>query len=37
MMRRKLSRRGSKRLFTRMAVKVNRRNITAPSRGGIRL
>lgn len=36
-MRRRLSRRGSRRLFTSTALKVNRRNVSAPARGGVRL
>lgn len=35
-MRRRISRRGSKRLFTATALKVNRRNVPHMSRGGIR-
>lgn len=35
--RRKLSRRGSKRLFSATALKTNRRNATMVSRGGVRL
>lgn len=36
-MARRLSRRGSRRLFTALALKTKRRNISAPSRGGVRL
>jgi len=36
-MRKRLSRRGSKRLFRKTAVKVHKKNITRPLRGGIRL
>lgn len=36
-MKRRLSRKGSKRLFSALALKVHPRNISAPSRGGIRL
>lgn len=35
--RKPVSRKGSKRLFTATAVKTSRRNVTAPSRGGVRL
>lgn len=35
-MRRRLSRRGSRRLFSATAAKVNRRNLPNVSRGGIR-
>lgn len=35
--RSKISRRRSKRSFSRNAVKVNTKNIAAPMRGGIRL
>lgn len=37
MKRRRLTRRGSRRLFTALAVKRHPRNVSAPSRGGIRL
>lgn len=38
MMRKKLSRKGSKRLFKKTAVKVHKKNlITKPMRGGIRM
>lgn len=36
MIRKKLSRRGSRRLFTRTALKVHRFNVPMLSRGGIR-
>lgn len=35
--RKKLSRRGSKRLFKATANKVHKRNLARPERGGIRL
>lgn len=35
--RSRVSRRGSKRLFTATALKTHSRNVVAPSRGGIRL
>lgn len=35
--RRKMSRRGSKRLFKATAVKVHKKNLARPQRGGIRL
>ena len=37
MKRRKMSRRGSKRLFKATAQKVHKRNLVRPERGGIRL
>lgn len=37
MRRRKMSRRGSKRLFAATAAKVNKRNFATPMRGGERL
>lgn len=37
MKRRRLSRRGSKRLFKKTAMKVHRKNMTSPMRGGIRM
>lgn len=37
MKRRKVSRRGSKRLFTRTAAMVHKKNVVHPMRGGIRL
>lgn len=37
MKRRKMTRRGSKRLFKATATKVHKRNIARPERGGIRL
>lgn len=37
MKRRKVSRRGSKRLFTRTAAMVHKKNVVTPMRGGIRL
>lgn len=37
MKRRKLSRRGSKRLFTKTAAMTHKKNIARPMRGGIRL
>lgn len=37
MKRRKVSRRGSKRLFTRTAATVHRKNVVHSLRGGIRL
>lgn len=36
-MRRRVSRRGSKRLFRKTATKVHKRNVRKPMRGGIRL
>lgn len=36
-MRKRVSRSGSKRLFTATAAKVHRKNLAAPMRGGIRL
>ncbi|UPW40859.1 DNA binding protein [Sigmofec virus UA08Rod_6451] len=36
-MRKKLSKRGSKRLFRATATKVHRKNVRRPMRGGIRL
>lgn len=36
-MRRRISRHGSKRLFRATAVKVHKRNVRRPMRGGIRL
>ena len=36
MYRRRLSRRGSKRLFTATALKTNKRNVPYMARGGIR-
>lgn len=35
--RKRISRRGSRKLFTALAVKQHPRNVSAPSRGGIRL
>lgn len=35
--RHKVSRRGSKRLFTKTALKVHKKNIVTPMRGGERL
>lgn len=35
--RKKLSRRGSKRLFRRTAVKTNKKNFVMPNRGGLRM
>lgn len=37
MKRRKLSRKGSKRLFKATALKVHKRNLTRPMRGGERM
>ena len=37
MKRRKLTRRGSKRLFKKTAVKTHRKNMAMPMRGGIRM
>lgn len=37
MRRSRISRRGSRRLFTVTALKQNRRNVSTPARGGIRL
>ncbi len=37
MKRRKVSRRGSKRLFTKTASMVHKKNVVHPMRGGIRL
>lgn len=37
MKRRKVTRRGSKRLFKKTAVKTHKKNLAAPMRGGIRM
>lgn len=37
MKRRRISRRGSRRLFLATALKQNKRNVSTPVRGGIRL
>lgn len=37
MKRRKLTRKGSKRLFKKTAVKVHKKNLAMPMRGGIRM
>lgn len=37
MKKRRLTRRGSKRLFKATAVKVNKKNVARPMRGGIRM
>lgn len=37
MLRRKMTRRGSRRLFMATALNQNRRNFSMPQRGGIRL
>lgn len=36
-MRHRLSRRGSRKLFSKTAAKTHKKNITRPMRGGIRL
>jgi hypothetical protein len=36
-MRKRLTRRGSKRLFRKTAMKTHKKNVTRPLRGGIRL
>lgn len=36
-MRRKVSKKSSKRQFAKTASKVNKRNVSSPMRGGIRL
>lgn len=35
--RKRLSRRGSKRLFRKTAVKTHKKNLVTPARGGIRM
>lgn len=37
MKRKRLTKRGSKRLFKATALKVNKRNLPRPARGGIRM
>lgn len=37
MKRRRMTRKGSKRLFTRTAMKTHKKNLPSPSRGGIRM